>query len=213
MDYAISTLFQALVAVGAFYAELLLFLLGLMVLVWIFEHWLTIALVIGGIVALFAAMFILGTLAAAWQARKQPRPGPPADPRAETAMAIRHTIASTPKLGRYAWATTDSQLLSQWKHFSDTGQTPLRHKTLARKARQAERQDRPPQPPPLGPRAQKILAEINASPRLAQHAWHAHETGLLEQWQSYQAYGQLPIRRSKLEKKLASAAQATAGAR
>ncbi|MNZ98468.1 hypothetical protein D3C78_1177510 [compost metagenome] len=204
MDYAISTLFQALFAAGALLAELLMLLLGLMILAWIFEHWATIALVLGGIVALFATLFILGTLAAAWQARKQLRAGPPVDPRKEAAEAIRCTIATTPKLGRYAWAATDSQLISQWQQFRETGRTPMRRKTLARKARQADQPPKP-KPPPLGPGAQKILAEINASPKLAQHAWHTDEAGLLEQWQRYQTHGQLPIKHSKLERRMTKA--------
>jgi hypothetical protein len=57
---------------------------------------------------------------------------------------------------------------------------------------------------------QQIIVQINASPKLSRHAWHEHETGLLEQWQRYQTHGQLPIRRRKLEKQLAKAAQATA---
>ena len=207
MDYAISTLFQALFAVGVFYAELLLLLLGLFVLAWIFEHWVTIALVLGGMVALFVVLFILGTLAAARQTGKERQAVPPADPSEEAAKAIRQTIAGTPKLGRYAWSAGDRQLISQWNHFGDTGKTPLRRKTLARKARKAAEQDNPPtKPPVLSARAQKILAEINASPRLAQHAWQADEAGLLEQWQRYQSLGLLPIRRSKLEKKLARTA-------
>ena len=207
MDYAISTLFQALFAVGAFYAELLLLLLGLFVLAWIFEHWVTIALVLGGIVALFAVLFILGTLAAARQTRKERQAGLLPAPSEETAKAIRQTIAGTPKLGRYAWSASDCQLLSQWTHFSDTGKTPLRRKTLARKARKAAEQDnQPTKPPVLSARAQKILAEINASPKLVQHAWQADEAGLLEQWQSYQTFGQLPIRRNKLEQRMKQAA-------
>lgn len=208
MDHAISTLFQALFAIGAFYADLLLLVLGLMLLAWIFEHWLTIAFVLGGIVALLVALFILAKLAAAWQSRKERKAVRLPDPRKDAAAAIRQTIASTPKLGRYAWAATDSELFSQWQRFGETGRTPLRRKTLARKARQAEQPPKTPKPKPLSPRAQKILAEIEASPKLAQRAWHADEAGLLEQWRSYQTYGQLPIRRSKLERRQARAAAA-----
>lgn len=124
---------------------------------------------------------------------------------ARAEMQIRNTIKSTPKLGRYAWSDSELELLDQWRHFKETGQTPIRRKTLARKARQARKagpETTPPQPPALSPEAQKILVQINASPRLSRHAWHQHETGLLEQWQRYQTHGQLPIRRSRLEKKI-----------
>lgn len=175
---------------------LLVVLAGLYLLV--VEYWLPILL---ALLAL-ALLFLVGFAGA-----RPLKPGSPSPhPAAEAATIIRNTIRSTPKLGRYAWSTYDGVLVRQWNHFRETGQTPLRRKTLARKERDAAKRANPDaKPAPLGRQAQAILAEINASPRLARHAWHTHETDLLEQWQRYQSLGQLPIRRSKLERHMARA--------
>ena len=164
------------------------------------ENWQPILLVLLALAGVCAIVALILTSYA--PTKRAPAPSP----NREAATAIRSTISSTPKLGRYAWSTYDGVLLEQWQRFAATGVTPPRRKTLARKVRKAAERDSPaPEPAPLGHQAQAILAEIAASPRLAQHAWSSDESGLLEQWQSYQSLRLLPIRRSKLEKRQAGA--------
>lgn len=185
-------------------------LVALILVIWglyllIAEYWQPILLVLLALAGVCAIVALILTSYA--PTKRAPAPSP----NREAATAIRNTISSTPKLGRYAWSTYDGVLLEQWKRFAATGVTPPRRKTLTRKARKAVERDRPvPKPPLLSRKAQAILVEIAASPRLAQHAWSTDESDLLEQWQRYQSLRLLPIRRSKLEKRQARAAGANA---
>ena len=181
---------------GGVLVVLILVIWGLYML--IREYWqpiLLVLLALAGVCAIVALILISYV-----PTKRAPAPSP----NREAATAIRSTIGSTPKLGRYAWSTYDGVLLEQWTNFAVTGVTPPRRKTLARKAVEG---DRPaPKPPFLSRQAQAILAEIAASPRLAQHAWSTDESSLLEQWQRYQSLRLLPIRRSKLERRQTRAA-------
>lgn len=165
------------------------------------EYWQSILLALLALAGVCAIVVLI--LISYAKPRETGAPAP--SPSQQAATAIRNTISSTPKLGRYAWSAYDGVLLEQWQRFAATGVTPPRRKTLARKERKATERDKPTATAPLGRKAQAALAEIEASPKLAQHAWRTDESGLLEQWQRYQTLGQLPVRRSKLAKRLASA--------
>lgn len=119
---------------------------------------------------------------------------------AKAAANIRDTINSSSDLKRYFWSADDAKLIEQWRRFHEEGVKPIRRNKVVHAGSAATLQ---PKAPLFSPEAQKILALIDASPKLSRHAWHSHETGLLEQWQRYQTRGQLPIRRRKLEKILA----------
>ena len=188
-------------------------LVALILVIWglyllIREYWQAILLVLLAIAGAFALVFLAVKINDSSNTQEIIESEHIPSQAEAAAIAIRNTIRSTPKLGRYAWSAYDCVLLEQWNCFAAAGVTPPRRKTLARKA--VER-DRPAAKPPLLSRkAQAILAEIAASPRLAQHAWSTDESGLLEQWQRYQSFRLLPIRRSKLEKRLTRAAGANA---
>ncbi|WP_455232283.1 hypothetical protein [Geopseudomonas aromaticivorans] len=190
-------------------------ILGVGLLIWgAFKYWQYVLLTLLGIAAWYAIASLIAGLkrpAKPRQARDRKRI---AFETAKTPTQIRITINSSPEFERYFWSADDDKLVEQWRRYHAEGVKPIRRNKAAGQPRHAT--GRCPQQAKatrLSPEAQRIVAQINASPGLAQHAWHAHEAGLLEQWQSYQTYGQRPIRRSKLEKKLARAAQATAGAR
>lgn len=173
----------------------------LMLLLWAaFKYWQYVLL---ALLALAAAWFA-GVALIAWL-RRPPRPRQLRDRQriafetAKTPTQIRITINSSPEYERYFWSADDAKLVEQWRRYHEEDVRPIRRNKAAQAAAPATLQ---PQATPLSAEAQKILAQINASPRLARHAWHPQETGLLEQWQRYQTHGQLPIRRSKLEKKI-----------
>lgn len=177
-------------------------ILLLALLVWAaFEYWQYVLL---ALLAL-AAAWLAGVALIAWLRQ-------PARPRrerqrialetAKTPTQIRRTIDSSPEFERYFWSADDAKLVEQWRRYHAEGVKPIRRNKPARATPAAAPQ---PQATPLSPEAQKIIAQIAASPRLARHAWHLHESGLREQWQRYQSCGLLPIRRSKLEKRRARA--------
>lgn len=189
-------------------STLAMMLLGL--LVWAaVKYWQSLLLVLLALAALFAGASLIAWLCRPTRPRNARDRQRIAVETTKTPTQIRITINSSPEYERYFWSADDAKLVEQWRRYHEEDVKPIRRNKAAQVAAAAPLQ---PQTTPLSAEAQKILAQINASPRLAQHAWHPHETGLLEQWQRYQTHGQLPIRRSKLERKLARATLATTGA-
>lgn len=194
---------------NAIVAILGIMLLGLMVwdLLKYLKYWAHLLLALLAIAAAwFASVALIGWLRPA-------RPRTVRDRRkiafetAKTPTQIRITINTSPEYERYFWSADDARLVEQWRRYHEEDVRPIRRNKAAQAAPAATPQLRAT---PLSPEAQKILAQITASPRLARHAWHLHETGLLEQWQRYQTHGQLPIRRSKLARQQARAADGNA---
>lgn len=188
--------------------------LGIMVLgllVWgALKYWQYVLLALLGIAALCAIAALIAWLGRPARPRQFRDRKRTAFETAKTPTQIRITINTSPEYERYFWHADDDKLVEQWRRYHEEGTKSIRRNKAAQAGSAATLQ---PKATLLSPEARKILALTNASPRLARHAWHQHETGLLEQWQRYQTHGQLPIRRSKLKKQLAKAAQATARSR
>lgn len=179
-------------------STLAIMLLGL--LVWAaVKYWEYVLLALLGIAALGAIALLIDWLKQPAKPRKVRDRRKIAFETAKTPTQIRITINTSPEYERYFWSADDAKLVEQWRRYHAEDVKPIRRNKAAQAVPAATPQ---PQATPFSPEAQKILAQINASPRLARHAWHPHETGLLEQWQRYQTHGQLPIRRSRLEKKI-----------
>lgn len=165
-----------------------------------FKYWPYVLLALLAIAASFASVALIAWL------RRPARPRQFRDRKriafetAKTPAQIRITINSSPEFERYFWSADDDKLVEQWRRYHEEGVKPIRRNQAAQAAPTATQQ---PKATLLSLEAQKIIAQINASPKLARHAWHQHETGLLEQWQHYLTHGQLPIRRSKLARQQA----------
>ncbi|MNZ86398.1 hypothetical protein D3C78_1052170 [compost metagenome] len=182
-------------------------ILGIMVaglLIWgAFRYWQYVLLALLGIAALYVIVFLIAGLMQPAKPRKTHDRKQMAFETAKTPTQIRITINSSPEFERYFWSADDDKLVEQWRRYYEEGVKPIRRNKAAGEPPKSTGQGTPSaKATRLSPEAQRIVAQINASPRLAQHAWHEHETGLLEQWQRYQTLGQLPIRRSKLERRM-----------
>lgn len=186
--------------------------LGLMVLgllIWAaVKYWQYLLLALLALVALFASVFLVAWLRRPAKHRQPQDRKRIAFETAKTATQIRITINSSPEYERYFWSPDNAKLVEQWRRYHEEGVKPIRRNKAAPATPATAPQ---PKATPLSPEAQKILAQIDASRRLARHAWSTDERGLLEQWQRYQTHGQLPIRRSRLEKQLARMARPPQG--
>lgn len=116
-----------------------IFVVFALIYVVISEYWDNILILLLPLAGILGSALLLGLLI---QIRTAPpsqvhEAAPILGQTARAVMHIRNTIKSAPKLGRYAWSDSELELLDQWSHFKETGQTPIRRKTLARKARQA----------------------------------------------------------------------------
>lgn len=180
-------------------STLALMLFGL--LVWAaLKYWQYVLLALLALAALCAGVLLIAWLLRPARPRKVRDHKGTAFETARTPTQIRISINSSPEYERYFWSADDAKLVEQWRRYHEEDVRPIRRNKSAQAAPAATAQ---PRATVLSSEAQQIVAQINASPRLSRHAWHQHETGLLEQWQRYQTHGQLPIRRSKLARQQA----------